>query len=283
MQDLLLRILDYCAHAGLFTLRQLLIVFGVSMLLAFIMNYLNLMLLNQSIRLMGTKTYIILFAWIGVPVHELGHALFALIFGHKITKIVLFKPSEPGGLWGYVNHTYNSRSIYQRIGNFFIGIGPIIVGSVVIYLLGYFLLNFDIHDLLKDSRAVDYNADISSIFTISLRNILSISISVIHNILHNLLQMNWRYIVFLYLSFSIGNYINLSPTDVKHLAPGFLILTVTLLIANLATVWLGGFSILWLQQNQLFFSMFHAILLLVMGLCVLFLLIIALLNKLCGR
>jgi len=283
MQETLIRVWNYLMLAGMVTLKHLLIVFGISMLLALVMQKLNVMLTNQSVRLVGTKAYIILFAWIGVPVHELGHALFALIFGHKITRIVLFKPSQTGGSWGCVDHTYNSRNPYHRIGNLFIGIGPIILGSTVIFLLAHWLLKLEVTELTKGSTEADCDAGLISLLSISLRNMLSIAISVVHNIFIHFFRLDWRYLLFLYLSFSIGNYINLSPADIKHLAPGFLTLILCLFIFNLATVWMGGFTTGWLQQNQIYFAMFHAILLMVMALCTCFLLVTALLNKLFGR
>ncbi len=283
MQESVHRALDYLAFAGIITLKQLLIVFGISMLLALVMQKLNVVLMNQSVRLVGTKAYIILIAWIGVPVHELGHAVFALLFGHRITRLVLFKPGAADGSWGCVDHTYNSRNLYHRIGNFFIGIGPIILGSTLIYLLARYLLDLNLQELMRGSRTVDYNGGIASLLRVSIHNVVSIAVAVIRNITFNLFGLEWRYLLFLYLSFSIGNYVNLSTADIKHLAPGFITLLICLIVFNLATVWMGSFSIGWLQQNQIYIALFHVILLLGMGLCFGFLLVIVLLNKLIGR
>ena len=46
----------------------------------------------------------------------------------------LFRPGRDGTL-GYVEHAYNRRSLYQSVGNFFIGTGPIWFGSALVYLL----------------------------------------------------------------------------------------------------------------------------------------------------
>ncbi len=73
-------------------------------------------------------------AAIGTPVHELGHALFCPIFGHRIDKLRLWSPSAEDGLYGYVNHSYSRRSLWANLGNLFISAGPIFSGMGVVVL-----------------------------------------------------------------------------------------------------------------------------------------------------
>lgn len=78
------------------------------------------------------------FAIIGVPVHELSHAIAALLSGHKIIKIELFKPDESGTL-GYVEHSYKV-GVLSWFSNLFVGLAPLIGGGFVIWLLTWLLM-----------------------------------------------------------------------------------------------------------------------------------------------
>lgn len=83
------------------------------------------------------KIGIILTGFIGTVVHEFSHYILCLVFGHKVTEVAWFRPIRgmQDGVLGYVQHSYNPTNLYQQIGNFFIGIAPLLLGSVFIFLL----------------------------------------------------------------------------------------------------------------------------------------------------
>ena len=85
-----------------------------------------------------------IFGIIGVTVHEFSHFIFCLIFKHKVESVKFFKPNWETGTMGYVHHTYNVRSLYQSIGQVFVSLAPMIVGSSFIILLSRL---FDISDI----------------------------------------------------------------------------------------------------------------------------------------
>lgn len=88
-------------------------------------------------KLMGSgagRTAVMVTSVVGTPVHELGHALMCLLFGHKIVKMSLWQPRATDGNLGYVTHSYHPRNPYHILGNLFIGIGPIFSGLAVVTL-----------------------------------------------------------------------------------------------------------------------------------------------------
>lgn len=73
---------------------------------------------------------------VGIPLHELSHAIAAVLFRHRIGRIQ-WVGFGPHGLSGYVEHSWNSRSIYQRVGLFWIGVAPLLTAMVVsVYVVG---------------------------------------------------------------------------------------------------------------------------------------------------
>ena len=108
---------------------------------AFLMQIFSNVIRLRLASLLGIRGYVYLTAP-GVMVHELSHAAFCLVFFHRITEMKLFSPEEDGTL-GYVNHTYNPKNPYHRIGNFFIGTGPVWGGILVIWLISNWLLPSD--------------------------------------------------------------------------------------------------------------------------------------------
>lgn len=111
---------------------------GVFITLTFILFVLQSVIFKLSYQLFGRRV-VYISAWIGTPVHELSHALFCLLFGHKIKKMVLFRPDKQG-LLGSVTHSYNRRNPWQVMGNFMIGIAPLFGGLCALYLLTLSLL-----------------------------------------------------------------------------------------------------------------------------------------------
>ena len=167
---------------------------------------------------------------IGTPIHECAHALFCVIFGHKITEIKLFQINSDDGTLGYVNHSYNPKNIYHRIGNFFIGVAPIIVISAVLYLLAWLLLPDFTEDISKSFNISDFASDIGSVFI----NLLGVLKSFF------LCALSWQWWVFVIAGIFLSLHMTLSKADIKGALSGVLFLLITVLIVDVIVGCVNG-------------------------------------------
>ena len=212
------------------TIFTFLLAFGIPLFLAFIQNYISSTSERLSTALFGKTIHRIFIASIGGAFHELGHTVFALIFGHKITEIRLFKPDPETGTLGYVKHSYNKKSLYQSIGNFFIGIGPVIFGSLILYILSRILFSYELSEKFSPDLSI-YDQT-----RIILKGAFGLLGSVFNS--GSLLKS----FIFLFLVFAIGSNITLSRADLKGAGKGFGMLILFLFIINFSTLWLSDFA-----------------------------------------
>ncbi len=169
--------------------------------------------------------------FLGTPVHELSHALLCIIFFHKIDEIKFFQIDEASGTLGYVNHSYNPRNIYQRAGNYFIGIAPIVVGTLILFLAAKFMLPEVFAGIQGQLSAfsegtVTFSALFSSLWEIIKTFFLGYA--------------DWLWWVFMALALCIALHMNLSGADIRGSLSGlpFVVLIVTAL--NFAFGFIGG-------------------------------------------
>ena len=208
--------------------------FGNIIIFGFILYLLSSMTRRIFAKTLGAKTELYITGWIGTPIHELSHALFCIIFNHKINDIKLF--TTKSDTIGYVLHSYDSRSWYQQIGNFFIGVGPIIMGTLIVYFL-FLLLAPELKENIFSVK-IDYDksagilnmiySGISNIFT----SILNIFSNIIKNIIVSQSYKNIGFWIFIYLSISIASHMELSPADISHALKGMLVIFAVSLIFN---------------------------------------------------
>ncbi|WP_166255898.1 hypothetical protein [Marinobacter salicampi] len=72
---------------------------------------------------------------VGVPIHELSHAIVARLFGMKVIELALYRPDPQSRTLGYVNYSYQQGHAWHSIGRFFVGIAPLIGGSLAVLTL----------------------------------------------------------------------------------------------------------------------------------------------------
>ena len=278
MSAIISLILSYLLNALLMTLSQLFILFGIFIILAGIMNLIARQNEYLGIRIFGMKAYLYLFGWLGTAVHELGHAFFALLFGHRIVSIKLFTPNSKDGSLGHVSHSWNRNSLYQNIGNFFIGVGPLIIGSLCIYLVTLSLFGSKTMSVALDlnyQQLKDFDS-----FTIALKSIGIAFFDYMQNILHGSSFKWWKLCIFIYILYAVGSSVSLSSSDMKSTGYGLIFLSLSLLVFNLLTLWTGSFAtdiILWLSA---FLSPFYLLIILSIGVNIFFLFLLLILSLL---
>ena len=165
---------------------------------------------------------------VGTPIHELSHALFCLIFGHKIVEMKLYQPGSDDGTLGYVSHTFNPRNIYHQIGNFFIGVGPILGGSGVLLLLMWGLTPELFGGVLETLGGLEPFADFSSV-----GEYMGALWEVVVQIFAGENLADWRWWIFIVLAFMIASHMELSTADIKGSVKGLLILLGIILVMDL--------------------------------------------------
>jgi hypothetical protein len=257
-------ILSYLWGAFSATLIQILLLLGPGLVLTVILNFETRFIQNRAIDTIGRGWYLGLFGWLGTTLHELGHAIFCVIFGHKITEMKLFHPNPETGTLGYVKHSYNRTNIYQLIGNFFIGIGPIILGTAVIYLLAYFLLGINFINLGNNVSSVASQISSWNGLGELFQNIWSSSINLFSEVFSWHHVSSWQLYLFIYLVFAIGSSITLSFPDIKAALAGFGMIVLSVFIVNLATVWAGNFITNAVIGISGYYSLFYTIIFLIM-------------------
>lgn len=181
------------------------------------------------------KLDIFLTGWIGTPVHEIGHALFALLFGHKIVEMKLYTPGAENGSLGYVNHTYNPKNWYHKIGNFFIGAGPVFFGTFILYLfMDWFVPNKDeIFSMIFENRIT-----IRSLtdFITAGELVLGNAKQLISMLFHQNNFYNKKFWLFLYLAVCVSSHMELSPPDIEGMFAGLGSLVIVLFAFNVGAI-----------------------------------------------
>jgi len=221
------------------TLGQMASLFAGIFIFGLLIHFISQLTFKSLEKSFGSKgVYFV--AWLGTPIHELGHALFCLIFFNKIDDIKFFKPDPVTGTLGYVYHKWNPKNPWHVLGNFFIGVGPVILGCAVLFAIFYFLIpdssrvwnsiNVGVSEIDSSSPVASYLTAFQGSALAIVRLIFTIS---------NL--SSWQFWVFLYLSICVASNIRLSWADIKGSLSGLGCIVLPFFLINL-TCLLTGYS-----------------------------------------
>nr|WP_320024701.1 M50 family metallopeptidase [uncultured Acetobacterium sp.] len=217
-------IIDLFIKTGLETLYLTGAIILAGLLLGFLENQSN----RNFQRSLG-RNAIMVTGIIGTPIHELSHALTALIFGHRITDIKLFQRPDQDGVMGYVNHSYNPKNIYHQVGNFFIGIAPIFGGLLVIMVLMGLLIPQVLDSFMTILTA---GMTVDTLSMASFTGVFTAYLELVKLIFAWENFQNITFYLFLFLAICISAHISLSPADIKGAFKGLIFIFIILLLLN---------------------------------------------------
>jgi hypothetical protein len=219
------------------TLGQILSLFGGIFIIGLLIHFFSQLTFKSLGRAFGSSgTYFV--AWLGTPIHELGHALFCLIFMHRIEKVEFFNPDPVSGTLGYVAHRWNRRNPWAVLGNFFIGVGPVILGCFALFVTFYFLIPNSSgvwSSVMVRVSEIEKGYSVGSYLTI-LGNSAFAMVRLIFTV-DNL--TGWRFWVFCYLSICVASNIRLSLSDIKGAISGSGLIILFFLVINLVGLLTG--------------------------------------------
>ena len=222
------------------TFGQLAALFAGAVIFGLLIHIISQLTFRSLLKALGMKG-VYLVAWLGTPIHELGHVLFCILFLHRIETIKLFEPDPVTGTLGYVTHTWNKRNPWQVLGNFFIGIGPVLLGCAALLGLFYFLIPAGSEtwgSIVTNAGQIDSSyafTDYISIFGESAFSMLR-AIFTMNNPGH------WQFWVFLYLAICVSSNVRLSWDDLKLTLRGLGCIVLPFLLLNLTAMLVGSGS-----------------------------------------
>ena len=221
---ILSRIWEHVAAAGIST-GLLLLILGCFVLLAALLQGVTCLLRTRWFELLGERSWTLL-AMPGTIVHETGHAIFCLLFRHKIEEMKLFAPM-PDGTLGYVRHTWEKKSLFQRAGNFFIGTGPVIFGTCVIIAVTAFLMP----EVWREMELPPCHTpgDMAA-------GALSLTCRMVRELFQAELWTKFQSYLWIGITLLIGAHVTLSRSDLENAGSGALLLPLLLFLLDLAVI-----------------------------------------------
>ena len=216
------------------TFVQLISLFGILIVIGFLIHIIERQSIKFIYKSFGLRG-LLFTSWIGTPIHEFGHYVMCKIFNHQVIAVQWFPKDQHAGVLGFVEHRYNSRSLYQKIGVFFISIGPLFSGLLALSLLLYVLLPNSFNTFVHFTKSIEP----ASLTPENIALILKASFEMMLTIftLDNVTTIGFW--IFLLLAACICTHMSLSPADLRGAFSGLMTIAIALFIVNLVAVFIG--------------------------------------------
>ncbi len=170
--------------------------------------------------------------WLGTPIHELSHVAACYLFRHRVDEISLFEPDRESGRLGFVRHSYRRESWFEEIGNLFIGVAPLLGGSIVLAIL---LWMFYPQAAEAGIDAAKTASDGGGMIEQTWR----VAVSIAGQILLVSNMGTVRFWVFLYLVLCVGSHMAPSASDYRGATRGVVLASVLLVSVVLLLAFSG--------------------------------------------
>ena len=205
------------------TIKLLAILLTPFAVFAFVIHFLEQLIQKRLAERFGWNS-VLWTGWLGTPIHELSHALMCRVFHHKIDEIALFEPDRQSGRLGFVRHSFKTGNWYQELGNFFIGIAPLMGGSVVLVILLWLFFPGAIEGAFAASKEAEQHGSFEQLTAI---------ITAIAE--HIFAAKNWgtaRFWLFVYFVLCVGGHMAPSPSDYQGASRGVIFVSAGLLVLS---------------------------------------------------
>lgn len=208
---------------------------------------------NRYIYSIFGRIGLFLSSLVGTTIHELSHAFFVIFTGHKVIKMKLFPNLKQFGTnapLGYVTYR-TSKSFWGKISMFFISIGPIIMGPLVILVLMKLLIPsvyFEIFEIIEVAITDGLG-------------IIPLIVNIIFAFLKGICSMevlsSIPFYIFLFLACSIACHITLSWQDIKGAFIGFIYLICFFIVLGFVLLVFSSIQISFLKVLFIIVSFFE--------------------------
>lgn len=178
------------------------------------------------------KSGLVCYGIIGTSIHEFGHFIMAKLFLHKIVDVKWFSLNiNNSGELGHVTHSYNKKNIYQRIGNFFIGTAPLIIGSIILIFF-YWLFLRNSFEIILNHLNLDNFLNLGTSFSpiIFIKLLINKFMFIIETTFTVSNFESISFWIFLFISISISTHMSLSSADLKNAIDGILFIFIASLV-----------------------------------------------------
>jgi len=257
-ENILSLIPGYIFASGSAALAQFMILFGPLLILTFLLNALARSIGRTCIGLLKPSLFLLTLGWLGTTVHELGHVVFALLFFRKIKEVKWFSLDPWNPVQGYVLYE-RKGNLLQKFGDFFIGLGPLLVGAVIIYIAAWGLLG---SGTFAGMDQTPLTGDTFTLRTVGLliQRIFNSAGAALRGVFTGANHTPAAVFAFLYVTLSISSAMTLSTADIFIVRSGFVVLLIGIFLFNMVTFWSGNYIDLFIGWIAPYYDMFYGVL-----------------------